>query len=174
MKSMVSGWPQLRLRDSRMACQAGPSSASFLPSSANNGDRTGAPWGNNGGWADGTTGAWPDWIQVTFAAFEQIEQALQQIGQADVARRREASVGDLRVTAARSAGVDEAEVDATDIAAVGGEVQLYDAVKEDFIGRNGHRRDKRLDVPCFVADATPPPRLQTRTARSIFFSCCSP
>jgi len=33
----------------------------------NNGDRRGSSWGAGGGWADGTQGAYPDWLQVDFA-----------------------------------------------------------------------------------------------------------
>src|SRR6185503_10428972 len=36
-------------------------------SGAINGDRSGAPWGNGGGWNDGTPGTFPDWLEVDFS-----------------------------------------------------------------------------------------------------------
>ncbi len=41
-------------------------SAIYPPSGANDGDRKGLNWGNNGGWADGTPTVFPDWLQITF------------------------------------------------------------------------------------------------------------
>ena len=42
-------------------------SSGYAASGAINGDRKGAPWGNGGGWNDGTAGTWPDWLEVDFA-----------------------------------------------------------------------------------------------------------
>ncbi len=41
-------------------------SANYPPTAVNNGDRRGSGWGAGGGWADGTPGSWPDWVQVDF------------------------------------------------------------------------------------------------------------
>src|SRR5262249_281900 len=41
---------------------------SFPASSAINGDRKGLNWANGGGWQDATSGSFPDWLQVNFAA----------------------------------------------------------------------------------------------------------
>ena len=38
----------------------------YSPVSANNGDRKGLNWANGGGWLDGTSGSFPDWLQITF------------------------------------------------------------------------------------------------------------
>jgi hypothetical protein len=40
----------------------------------NNGERRGANWGNGGGWVDGTSGVWPDWVEVQFNGLQPIEQ----------------------------------------------------------------------------------------------------
>jgi hypothetical protein len=50
-------------------------SSSFPPASAINGNRPGNGWGSGaGGWADGTGNAYPDWLQVRFAAPRQINR----------------------------------------------------------------------------------------------------
>jgi microcystin-dependent protein len=46
----------------------------FEASGAINGDRKGQPWGNGGGWADATPGAWPDWLEVDFAGAKTIDE----------------------------------------------------------------------------------------------------
>jgi hypothetical protein len=48
--------------------------ASYPASSVNNGDRRGTNWGDGGGWADGTSNAWPDWLEVQFYAPQMIEE----------------------------------------------------------------------------------------------------
>ena len=40
--------------------------AGFAVSAVNNGDRRGLGWGAGGGWADGTIGVFPDWVQIAF------------------------------------------------------------------------------------------------------------
>jgi hypothetical protein len=37
-------------------------------------ERSGVNWGNGGGWADGTPGSFPDWVEVDFAASQSIGQ----------------------------------------------------------------------------------------------------
>lgn len=37
-----------------------------------NGDRTGAGWGNSGGWNDATSNQYPDWVEITFAGNKSI------------------------------------------------------------------------------------------------------
>ena len=39
-----------------------------------NGDRRGTSWGSGGGWTDGTSDAWPDWIEVRFAGLKTIDE----------------------------------------------------------------------------------------------------
>ncbi|MDQ2917956.1 MAG: Ig-like domain repeat protein [Pseudomonadota bacterium] len=39
---------------------------SFPPSAVIDNQRSGAGWGNYAGWADGTSGAFPDWMQINF------------------------------------------------------------------------------------------------------------
>jgi|GEM_PF-2025429 len=46
----------------------------FAASGAINGDRKGVNWGNGGGWSDGTSGAYPDWLQVNFGGNRTIEE----------------------------------------------------------------------------------------------------
>ena len=48
--------------------------ALYPPSGANNGDRKGAPWGNGGAWNCANPNAWPDWLQVQFAAARSISK----------------------------------------------------------------------------------------------------
>jgi len=47
-------------------------SGSFPATGAINGDRLGLNWGNGGGWNDGTSNQWPDWMEVTFAGSQTI------------------------------------------------------------------------------------------------------
>jgi subtilisin family serine protease len=49
-------------------------SSGYAPSGAVNGERNGAPWGNGGGWNDGTWGSFPDWLRVDFAGAKTIDQ----------------------------------------------------------------------------------------------------
>jgi hypothetical protein len=49
-------------------------SPGYAPSGAINGDRRGAPWGNGGGWNDGTANAFPDSLDVTFAGTKTIDE----------------------------------------------------------------------------------------------------
>ena len=46
--------------------------SNFPVAAAINGDRKGLNWGAGGGWNDATTNAYPDWLQVTFAASQTI------------------------------------------------------------------------------------------------------
>jgi hypothetical protein len=49
-------------------------SSGYAPSGAINGDRKGQPWGNSGGWNDGTAGTWPDWLEVDFLGAKTIDE----------------------------------------------------------------------------------------------------
>ena len=40
--------------------------ANYPVTAVNNGDRKGVTWGSGGGWNDGTSGVYPDWVQITF------------------------------------------------------------------------------------------------------------
>jgi hypothetical protein len=46
----------------------------YPASSLTNGDRKGVQWGSGGGWKDGTTNVWPDWVEVQFAGPQTIEE----------------------------------------------------------------------------------------------------
>ena len=58
---------------------AGPPTASttfgpgHLPANLINGDTAGVHWGNGGGWADATAGAFPDRVQIDFAGQKTID-----------------------------------------------------------------------------------------------------
>ena len=49
-------------------------SAKYPASGVNNGDRRGLNWADGGGWNDGTSGAWPDWLEVQFDGTQSIEE----------------------------------------------------------------------------------------------------
>jgi hypothetical protein len=51
-------------------------SANFPVASVNNGDRAGIGWAAGGGWADGTPGAFPDWVQITFDGQKTIDHVI--------------------------------------------------------------------------------------------------
>jgi kumamolisin len=42
----------------------------------NNNERTGANWGSGGGWADGTPGTFPVWVQINFNGAKTIDQVV--------------------------------------------------------------------------------------------------
>ncbi len=48
--------------------------ASYGANGTINGDRNGQGWGNDGGWNDGTAGAWPDWLEVQFNGTQTIDE----------------------------------------------------------------------------------------------------
>jgi hypothetical protein len=50
--------------------------AGYPVSSINNNERTGANWGAGGGWADGTTGSFPDWVQIAFNGSKTIDRVV--------------------------------------------------------------------------------------------------
>src|SRR6202008_1749444 len=39
-----------------------------------NGDRRGTNWGNGGGWADGNSGVFPDWVEIDFNGNKSISE----------------------------------------------------------------------------------------------------
>ena len=39
-----------------------------------NGERSGLSWGQNGGWADGTPNAFPDWVEVEFYGTKTLDE----------------------------------------------------------------------------------------------------
>jgi subtilisin family serine protease len=49
-------------------------SSAYPVSSLTNGDRKGLGWGSGGGWADGTSNMWPDWVEVQFNGTQLIEE----------------------------------------------------------------------------------------------------
>ncbi len=57
-----------------VATASSSASAEFAPSGVINGDRKGLGWGNGGGWNDGTSGSFPDWLQVDFAGPQTIDE----------------------------------------------------------------------------------------------------
>ena len=42
----------------------------------NNNERSGAAWGNGGGWEDATHGAYPDWVQIVFNGAKTIDRVV--------------------------------------------------------------------------------------------------
>ena len=48
--------------------------ANYPPSGAINGDRKGISWGAGGGWNDGTSNTYPDWIEVAFNGSKTIDE----------------------------------------------------------------------------------------------------
>ena len=48
--------------------------ANYPPAGAINGDRKGVGWGAGGGWCDGTSNTWPDWLEVDFSGLKLIEE----------------------------------------------------------------------------------------------------
>src|SRR5262249_18730548 len=48
--------------------------ANYPPAAAINGDRKGVGWGAGGGWCDGTSNTWPDWLEVDFSGLKLIEE----------------------------------------------------------------------------------------------------
>ncbi len=63
-----------------LAANGGVASASttynsnYPPAGAINGDRKGLNWGAGGGWCDGTSNNWPDWIEVDFNGSKTIDE----------------------------------------------------------------------------------------------------
>jgi subtilisin family serine protease len=49
-------------------------SGAYPASGVNNGDRKGVGWGSGGGWNDGTSNVWPDWLEVRFNGPQTIEE----------------------------------------------------------------------------------------------------
>jgi hypothetical protein len=49
-------------------------SNSYASDGAINGDRSGAAWGNGGGWNDATRSSYPDWLQVDFSGSKKIDE----------------------------------------------------------------------------------------------------
>jgi hypothetical protein len=68
--------------DVALAANGGVASASsvwgpsFAPSGVIDNKRSGAGWGNYAGWADGTSGAFPDWVQIKFAGSRSIDHVV--------------------------------------------------------------------------------------------------
>jgi hypothetical protein len=50
--------------------------AGYAPAGTIDGRRSGASWGNGGGWNDGTSHAFPDWLQVTFNGAKTIDRVV--------------------------------------------------------------------------------------------------
>ncbi|MDO9102086.1 MAG: hypothetical protein Q7U50_07505, partial [Candidatus Nitrotoga sp.] len=50
--------------------------SSYPASAVNNNQRTGAPWGNGGGWRDGTSNTYPDWVQINFNGTKVVDRVV--------------------------------------------------------------------------------------------------
>jgi len=59
-----------------IATASSTNSAGFLPSAVIDNQRSGAGWGNGGGWNDGTIDAFPDWIEIAFAGVKTIDHVV--------------------------------------------------------------------------------------------------
>jgi subtilisin family serine protease len=57
-----------------MASASSTYGSGYAASGAINGDRKGQSWGAGGGWADGTPGVWPDWLEVDFNGAQTINE----------------------------------------------------------------------------------------------------
>jgi len=51
-------------------------SSGYPVSAVNNNERAGTGWNNGGGWADGTPGAFPDWVQITFNGSKTLDRVV--------------------------------------------------------------------------------------------------
>jgi len=51
-------------------------SSQFPVAAINNNERTGAGWGNGGGWNDATTNAFPDWVEIDFNGSKTIDRVI--------------------------------------------------------------------------------------------------
>jgi hypothetical protein len=56
------------------AASASSAWGGYPATAVNNGDRRGVPYGAGGTWSDGTGGAFPDWVQITFNGAKTIEE----------------------------------------------------------------------------------------------------
>ncbi len=50
--------------------------AGYPSAAINNNERAGANWGNGGGWADGTSNAYPDWVEIDFNGSKTIDRVV--------------------------------------------------------------------------------------------------
>src|SRR6185436_16232130 len=51
-------------------------SPGYPVSAVNNNERAGTGWNNGGGWADGTPGTFPDWVQITFNGSKTLDRVV--------------------------------------------------------------------------------------------------
>ena len=61
-----AAWPRRRA----------PTLPAYPVSAINNNERAGTGWNNGGGWADGTPGTFPDWVQITFNGSKTIDRVV--------------------------------------------------------------------------------------------------
>ena len=59
-----------------MASASSTYAPAYPVSAINNNERAGTGWGNGGGWADGTPGTFPDWVQITFNGSKTIDRVV--------------------------------------------------------------------------------------------------
>jgi hypothetical protein len=77
MVSTVPGSTNVALASAGALATASSTYQSGYPVSAiNNNERKGAVWGSNGGWADGTPGTFPDWVQIAFNGNKTIDRVV--------------------------------------------------------------------------------------------------
>jgi subtilisin family serine protease len=63
-----------RASNGALAVASSTFSSGYAAGGAINGDRTGSPWGNGGGWNDGTPNSWPDWLEIDFNGAQTINE----------------------------------------------------------------------------------------------------
>ena len=89
--------------------------AAYPVSAVNNNERAGTNWGNGGGWADGTPGTFPDWVQITFNGSKTIDRVVRLFaaGQLRAAGRahRQHDLCHLRHHRLHRAGLERGELD---------------------------------------------------------------
>ncbi len=57
-----------------MAFASSVFNSGYPTTGAINGDRKGVGWGSGGGWCDGSSNTWPDWLEVDFAGLKTIDE----------------------------------------------------------------------------------------------------
>jgi len=75
----VEAWAAPAPTNVALSANGGVASAStslsgFPASGTNNGDRKGVNWGSGGGWADSSSGSFPDWLQIDFNGSKSINE----------------------------------------------------------------------------------------------------
>jgi hypothetical protein len=71
-----TGVTNVALASAGAVASASSSTAGYPVSAIHNNQRTGAGWGNGGGWLDGTWSTFPDWVQINFNGAKSIDRVV--------------------------------------------------------------------------------------------------